>query len=92
MFVPKYVFDVKACKPSVCHCLTGAVLGDPHFITFDGLSYTFNGKGEYYLVSSPDKELSVQARTEQVKLENGEFKHDVKALSVSPLSSLGSCL
>ncbi|XP_049434450.1 sushi domain-containing protein 2 [Epinephelus fuscoguttatus] len=49
----------------------GVVLGDPHFITFDGLSYTFNGKGEYYLVSSPDRELSVQARTEQVKLENG---------------------
>ncbi|XP_040010330.1 sushi domain-containing protein 2 isoform X2 [Xiphias gladius] len=49
----------------------GVVLGDPHFLTFDGLSYTFNGKGEYYLVSSPDKELSVQARTEQVKLKNG---------------------
>ncbi|XP_070689494.1 sushi domain-containing protein 2 [Pempheris klunzingeri] len=46
----------------------GVVLGDPHFITFDGLSYTFNGKGEYYLVSSPDMELTVQARTEQVKI------------------------
>ncbi|XP_070821377.1 sushi domain-containing protein 2 [Chaetodon trifascialis] len=49
----------------------GVVLGDPHFVTFDGLSYTFNGKGEFYLVSSPDRELSVQARTEQVKLKNG---------------------
>ncbi|XP_035514372.1 sushi domain-containing protein 2 isoform X1 [Morone saxatilis] len=49
----------------------GVVLGDPHFITFNGLNYTFNGKGEFYLVSSPDKELSVQARTEQVKLKNG---------------------
>uniref|UniRef100_A0A3B4FJG8 Sushi domain containing 2 n=1 Tax=Pundamilia nyererei TaxID=303518 RepID=A0A3B4FJG8_9CICH len=45
----------------------GVVLGDPHFITFDGLRYTFNGKGEYYLVSSPAKGLSVQARTEQFK-------------------------
>ncbi|TKS78565.1 Sushi domain-containing protein 2 [Collichthys lucidus] len=48
----------------------GVVLGDLHFITFDGLGYTFNGKGEYLLVSSPDRQLSVQARTEQVKLEN----------------------
>ncbi|XP_045890916.1 sushi domain-containing protein 2 isoform X3 [Micropterus dolomieu] len=51
----------------------GVVLGDPHFVTFDGLSYTFNGKGEFYLVSSPDRELSVQARTEQVKLKNGTW-------------------
>ncbi|XP_020492257.2 sushi domain-containing protein 2 [Labrus bergylta] len=49
----------------------GVVLGDPHFITFDGLSYTFNGKGEYNLVTSPHRELSVQARTERVKLKNG---------------------
>ncbi|XP_071339844.1 sushi domain-containing protein 2 isoform X2 [Trachinotus anak] len=49
----------------------GVVFGDPHFITFDGLGYTFNGKGEYNLVSWPDRELSVQARTERVKLKNG---------------------
>ncbi|XP_029915562.1 sushi domain-containing protein 2 [Myripristis murdjan] len=61
----------------------GAVLGDPHFITFDGLSYTFNGKGEYYLVSSPDKELSVQARTEQVKLKNGTSAKATRLSSVA---------
>nr|XP_043882044.1 sushi domain-containing protein 2 isoform X1 [Solea senegalensis] len=48
----------------------GVVFGDPHFITFDGLNYMFNGRGEYNLVSSPDRELSVQARTEGVKHEN----------------------
>ena len=53
--------------------LLGAVLGDPHFLTFDDVRYTFNGKGEYHLVLSPDRGLSVQGRTEQVKLENGEF-------------------
>lgn len=71
---------------------TGTVLGDPHFITFDGSAYTFNGRGEYYLLSSPDKGLFVQGRTEAVKLENGgsllplskhwEFSH-------RPVSSLG---
>ncbi|XP_071374973.1 sushi domain-containing protein 2 [Centroberyx affinis] len=61
----------------------GAVLGDPHFITFDGLRYTFNGKGEYHLVSSPHKELSVQARTEQVKLENGTLAKATRLSSVA---------
>ena len=26
------------------------VFGDPHVYTFDGLEYTFNGKGEYVMV------------------------------------------
>ncbi|XP_038149513.1 sushi domain-containing protein 2-like [Cyprinodon tularosa] len=43
------------------------VFGDPHFITFDGVSYSFNGKGEYTLVTSEEKQLTVQGRTEPVK-------------------------
>ncbi|XP_068994992.1 sushi domain-containing protein 2 [Embiotoca jacksoni] len=62
---------------------SGVVLGDPHFITFDGLRYTFNGKGEYYLVSSPDRELSVQARTEQLKLKNGTLAKATRLSSVA---------
>ncbi|XP_072243499.1 sushi domain-containing protein 2 isoform X2 [Leuresthes tenuis] len=50
----------------------GVILGDLHFVTFDGLRYTFCGKGEYYLMLSPNRELSVQARTEQVKLRNAQ--------------------
>ncbi|XP_030647382.1 sushi domain-containing protein 2 [Chanos chanos] len=42
----------------------GVVLGDPHFVTFDGASYTFNGKGEYILTHSPDYNLTIQGRTE----------------------------
>ncbi|KAM9544754.1 sushi domain-containing protein 2-like [Salvelinus alpinus] len=49
----------------------GVVLGDPHFITFDCVKYTFNGKGEYYRVDSPGRGLRIQGQTEQVKLENG---------------------
>ncbi|XP_040928147.1 sushi domain-containing protein 2 isoform X2 [Betta splendens] len=60
----------------------GVVLGDPHFITFDGLSYTFNGKGEYHLVSS-DRGLSVQARTEQMKLKNGALAKATQLSSVA---------
>ncbi len=67
----------------VSRFLAGIVLGDLHFVTFDGLSYTFSGRGEFHLVSSPDKELSVQVRTEQVKPKNGESTFDLKAPSDS---------
>lgn len=61
----------------------GTVLGDPHFITFDGSEYTFNGRGEYYLLSSPDKGLVVQGRTEPVKLENGSLVQATRLSSVA---------
>ncbi|XP_041957743.1 sushi domain-containing protein 2 [Alosa sapidissima] len=61
----------------------GTVLGDPHFITFGGGAYTFNGRGEYYLLSSPDKGLFVQGRTEPVKLENGSLVQATRLSSVA---------
>ena len=36
--------------------------GDPHFSTFDGLGYTFNGKGEFWLVQTTDDSVSIQVR------------------------------
>lgn len=56
--------------------LPAVVFGDPHFITFDGVSYSFNGKGEYTLVASAKKQLTVQGRTEAV---DGEL---LKRLSI----------
>lgn len=45
------------------------VFGDPHLYTFDGLPYTFNGKGEFVLVraNTPRVKLDVQGRFEQVQ-------------------------
>ncbi|XP_058473358.1 sushi domain-containing protein 2-like [Solea solea] len=45
---------------------SAVVFGDPHFITFDGVSYSFNGRGEYTLVNSAKKKLTIQGRTEPV--------------------------
>ncbi|KAK4336770.1 hypothetical protein RND71_043857 [Anisodus tanguticus] len=50
-------------QPSVA-----SIFGDPHILTFDNSSYTFNGKGEYVLVhaDNPMHKLDIQARFEQV--------------------------
>ena len=42
---------------------TGMLFGDPHFRTFDGISYTFNGLGEYVLVDAMNGEFVIQIRT-----------------------------
>lgn len=40
--------------------------GDPHISTFDGLTYTFNGAGEFWLLKNDSAQsLGVQARFEQ---------------------------
>ena len=42
---------------------TGWMIGDPHIVTLDGLKYTFNGHGEFYLVqSTQDIDLIIQGR------------------------------
>ncbi|XP_068250957.1 protein mesh isoform X1 [Palaemon carinicauda] len=53
------------------------VFGDPHFYTFDDLTYTFNGKGEFVLVrvDSNRHVLDIQGRFEQIdKNYLGEIK------------------
>ncbi|XP_061888061.1 sushi domain-containing protein 2-like isoform X1 [Entelurus aequoreus] len=60
--------------------LVAVVFGDPHFITFDGVRYSFNGKGEYRLLTSAGKGLAVQGRTEPV---NGTAVNATKLSSVA---------
>ncbi len=37
----------------------GFCAGDPHFMTLDGYSFTFNGLGEYILAASPNVMIQV---------------------------------
>ncbi|XP_019630499.1 PREDICTED: sushi domain-containing protein 2-like [Branchiostoma belcheri] len=55
--------------------------GDPHFITLDGVSYTFNGAGEFLLLVVNNGQFSVQGRMEQLA-SNGS------ALSATILTAL----
>lgn len=50
---------------------SGWFWGDPHIITTDGLSYTFNGQGEYLFTKIGHNDTVIQARTERVKLDDG---------------------
>ncbi|XP_020833252.1 sushi domain-containing protein 2 isoform X2 [Phascolarctos cinereus] len=53
---------------SDCHTYSpphlASAFGDPHFLTFDGVHFTFNGLGEYVLVQSDLTKLMVQGRTQ----------------------------
>ncbi|GAB1599636.1 mucin-like protein [Argonauta hians] len=49
--------------------------GDPHFVTLDGFSYTFNGLGEFEMLNVKNKSnseviLQVQCRTKRTKSQN----------------------
>ncbi len=36
--------------------------GDPHIVTLDGYKYTFNGRGEFILIQTPDNRFTLQGR------------------------------
>jgi len=44
-------------------CIVASGFGDPHVTTLDGLTYTFNGLGEFVLMRVPDQSIEIQART-----------------------------
>ena len=44
--------------------LPGSSGGDPHVTTLDEKQYTFNGLGEYILVTTNDQSIVIQGRTE----------------------------
>ncbi|XP_032898980.1 sushi domain-containing protein 2 [Amblyraja radiata] len=57
----------------------GTAFGDPHLFTFDGTNFTFNGRGEYTLVTgegnSTSETLQIQGRTKIIKNTEGTNAH-----------------
>lgn len=63
-----------------------SAFGDPHFLTFDGLNFTFNGLGEYTLLESDLTSLTVQGRTQQALFPNGKLvREEAELLSLLDL-------
>lgn len=65
------------------------VYGDPHFITFDDVEYTFNGKGEFVLVKSKvaTDNIEVQGRFEQM---NPIITGEVRATQLTAVVARGN--
>ena len=53
------------------HAHVACAYGDPHLVTFDLHKYTFNGKGEFILVQTPEDYLTIQGRMEEAKDTDG---------------------
>lgn len=72
-------------------CFTATVFGDPHFVTFDDLEYTFNGKGEYVLVHTDSKKrkLDIQARYEQI---GNNIYGEVMATKLTSIAGIFLCI
>lgn len=51
------VVERPSCKP-----IMGRTYGDPHLVSFDGASYSFQTVGEFVLAKSVSKNLEIQAR------------------------------
>ncbi|XP_058137074.1 sushi domain-containing protein 2 [Dasypus novemcinctus] len=60
-----------------------SVFGDPHFITFDNASYSFNGRGEYVLLEAALTNLTVQARAEPGTMANGTQARGTRLTAVA---------
>ncbi|KAL9985293.1 hypothetical protein ACROYT_G007678 [Oculina patagonica] len=52
----------KCCYDNKGELTAGASFGDPHIITFDGVEYTFNGFGEYTVLSVNTTQFILQGR------------------------------
>ncbi|KAH3705675.1 hypothetical protein DPMN_080752 [Dreissena polymorpha] len=57
------------------YVLAGSFWGDPHIRTLDAANYTFNGLGEYVLLSidASNVTFSLQARTERATKKDGSL-------------------
>ncbi|XP_074631718.1 sushi domain-containing protein 2-like [Acropora palmata] len=47
--------------------------GDPHMVTLDGTPFTFNGRGEYFILKITGVDFTLQGRMEPLTAENGSL-------------------
>ena len=54
--------------------VVATTFGDPHLVTLDGFSYTFNGHGVYTMLNIDEIGLKFQARMQPLKTEGRESR------------------
>jgi hypothetical protein len=69
IYVLHYIACIISCFSWLVFLFTAWGNGDPHIRTLDGLTYDYNGIGEYWLIKSTS--FSMQARTIQALSSNG---------------------
>nr|XP_016998391.1 protein mesh isoform X1 [Drosophila takahashii]XP_016998393.1 protein mesh isoform X1 [Drosophila takahashii] len=86
-----YRFERRPSQDCVAYQAPGiaGVFGDPHFVTFDGTAYTFNGLGEFVLARSVDEsnKFEVQGRFEQLPT---NYYGEVKATQLTAVAMRGN--
>ncbi|EDW82985.2 uncharacterized protein Dwil_GK22555, isoform D [Drosophila willistoni] len=86
-----YRFERRPTQDCVAYQAPGiaGVFGDPHFVTFDGTAYTFNGLGEFVLARSTDESerFEVQGRFEQLP---DNYYGEVKATQLTAVAMRGN--
>ncbi|XP_017654803.1 sushi domain-containing protein 2 isoform X2 [Nannospalax galili] len=60
-----------------------SAFGDPHFVTFDGTSFSFSGHGEYVLLEASLTDLRVQGRAQPGTMPNGTQAHGTGLTAVA---------
>ncbi|XP_012869976.1 PREDICTED: sushi domain-containing protein 2 [Dipodomys ordii] len=60
-----------------------SAFGDPHFVTFDGTNFTFNGRGEYVLLEGALTDLRVQVRAQPERTDHGTETRGTRLTAVA---------
>ena len=78
-------------KPALYSVLfTAWAYGDPHIRTLDGFAYTFNGLGEYWLVTTENSTFELQGRTARAQNAQGQPGNDATIWSAATAKSYQS--
>ena len=84
------LFSSVVTRLTVSFSMLGLVFGDSHLVTLDGLSYTFNGRGEFILITADDGSFTLQGRMTEIAAQEEEssFQSESSAKGATGLTAV----